>query len=106
MCVWNAFLRTMILAGIISSVFPTVAVRAADSEIAKPFFKPPVLPAPAVDGINAKFDASGGSVGGESVYGSRGAISFPLAAQWGFQIDGAVGSRENRVFGGIAGHLF
>jgi hypothetical protein len=67
---------------------------------------PVLVPEPAVDGLNGKWEALGGSINRRSVYGSRGAVSIPLATQWGLQIDGAVGSLQSRAFGSIAPHLF
>jgi hypothetical protein len=48
----------------------------------------------------------GGSLNRRTLYGSRAAISAPLAGQWGLQVDLAAGSLESRAFGSIAPHLF
>jgi hypothetical protein len=66
----------------------------------------PYLPPPAVDGINGKLYDFGGSLADHGIYGSRGAISFPLGGPWGLQIDGTAGSYGQDFFGSIAGHLF
>jgi hypothetical protein len=48
-------------------------------------------PMPAVDGINAKIDGYGGGAShSDGFYGTTGSLSFPLAQQWGAQIDGRV----------------
>ena len=109
MSVRRALLTTTMLAGVVGCVFLTVnAAGAADIEMAKPYYKAPLLPelAPAVDGFNGKWEVLGGALNHRSLYGSRGSFSIPLATQWGLQIDGAVGSLQNRAFGSIAPHLF
>ncbi len=64
-------------------------------------------PMPAVDGLNAKIDGYGGGASHTSgLYGANGSLAFPLAQQWGAQIDGQVGSfAGSGTFRG-AGHLF
>ena len=81
-----------------------------NAQAADLFTKAPLAAAPvpqsAVDGINGKIEAFGGSVADRSLFGTKGAISIPLQGQFGAQIDGAVGGLDGRVFGSIAGHLF
>jgi hypothetical protein len=104
MPVRKALLQTTMLAGIVGAVyFSASSARAADTI---PLKAPPYLPAPAVDYVNGKIDAFGGSLANRSIFGSKGALSVPLGGQWGAQIDGAVGSFDSRAFGAVAGHLF
>jgi hypothetical protein len=64
-------------------------------------------PLPAVDGINGKIAGFGGGANHTSgFYGASGSLAFPLAQQWGVQIDGGVGSFANSGFSRGAGHLF
>jgi hypothetical protein len=99
-------LQTTMLSGIIGGVFLSgLSVRAADLQARPPLVgAPPTLPA--VDGINAKIEGFGGSLGNDSVYGSRGALSVPLGGQFGTQIDGMIGSWAGRTFENIAPHVF
>jgi hypothetical protein len=96
-------LHSTMLAGIVAWVD---VARAADIAVAAPIYKAPMLPELAVDGVNAKWEGLGGSIVHRGLAGSRGALSIPLAAQWGLQIDGAAGSLGNQAFGSIAPHLF
>jgi hypothetical protein len=61
---------------------------------------------PAVDGINAKAEAFGGSLAGKSLGGAAGATSVPLADNFGLQIDSAVGAFDGSRFSNLAGHAF
>jgi hypothetical protein len=63
-------------------------------------------PAPAVDGVNEKFDVFGGSVANRNIYGTRGSLDVPLAGPYGLQIDGNLGSLSGNTYGAGAGHLF
>ena len=64
-------------------------------------------PRPAVDGINAKIDGYGGGANhSDGFYGTTGSLSFPLAQQWGAQIDGRAQSADGIAAYGVAGHLF
>ena len=89
------------LAGALGAVF--LAANSARAEVLAPTKTPY---APAVDGINGKIDGFGGSLANHGIYGSKGAISFPLGGPWGLQIDGTVGSYDQNFFGSIGGHLF
>lgn len=62
--------------------------------------------APAVSQPNIKIDVSTGvSVGDFAVNGGlSGAI--PIGHSFGLQLDGAAGSIEDSIFGGVGGHLF
>ncbi len=95
----KALLRTTMLAGIVGATYLSARdVRAGESMFAPNYA--------AVDGINGKVEALGGSLANRSIFGSKGALSIPLAGQYGLQIDGAVGSLQSRGFGTIGGHLF
>jgi hypothetical protein len=64
-------------------------------------------PMPAVDGFNAKLDGYGGGANHiSSLYGANGSLSFPLAQQWGVQLDGGVGSFNSSGDSRAAGHVF
>src|SRR5438045_5739032 len=98
----RALLSTTMLSGIVGSVFLAhCAASAKDLER-------PLLPAggPAVDGFNGRFEALGGALNGNSIQGTRGAITVPLAYQWGLQVDGALGALNHSAFGSAGGHLF
>ncbi len=62
--------------------------------------------APAVDGINGKAEALGGSLAGHTLLGAAGSFSIPLAYQYGLQVDGLVGTLRNDFLGGVAVHAF
>jgi hypothetical protein len=64
-------------------------------------------PMPAVDGINAKIAGFGGGANHtDGFYGTTGSLAFPIAQQWGAQIDGGVGSLDGSGWSRGAGHLF
>jgi hypothetical protein len=97
------------LAGVVGAAFLSARdAQAADLSVGtslpvKSVFAPNYA---AVDGVNGKVEALGGTLAHKSLYGSRGALSIPLAGHYGLQIDGALGSLQNRGFGTIGGHLF
>jgi len=101
----TALLRTTMLTSLLGAVYLSVgAGRAADMA---PLLKAPAYAdPPAVDGINGKVDAFGGTMANRSIYGSRGTVSIPLGGQLGAQLDGSVGSFDHSAFGNIGGHLF
>jgi hypothetical protein len=95
---------TILAGGIGATAWPNAQAQAADL---MPIKAPPAAaPVYAVDGLNAKFDAFGGSIASRPVEGVRGAITAPLSGPYGFQIDLGAGSLDSRAFGNIAGHLF
>jgi hypothetical protein len=64
-------------------------------------------PMPAVDGINGKIAGFGGGADhSNGFYGTAGSLAFPIAQQWGAQIDGGVGSLDRSGWSQGAGHLF
>jgi len=64
-------------------------------------------PMPAVDGFNAKIDGYGGGANHiSSLYGADGSLAFPIAQQWGVQLDGGVGSFNSSGTARGAGHVF
>ena len=64
-------------------------------------------PMPAVDGFNAKIDGYGGGANHiSSLYGANGSLAFPIAQQWGVQLDGGVGSFNSSGTARGAGHVF
>jgi hypothetical protein len=63
-------------------------------------------PAPAADGVTWKIDGLGGSFADRALYGGRGSVTVPLNNLWGFQVDGGLGTFDQRFFGAVGGHLF
>ncbi len=64
-------------------------------------------PLPAVDGINGKIAGFGGGTNHTGdFYGGNGSLAFPIAQQWGAQIDGGVGSLDSSGWSRGAGHVF
>jgi hypothetical protein len=95
------------LTGVIGASF-VLPMTASAADV---YTKAPLSPAagmslPAVDGVNWKFDGLGGSLGHRSLYGAQGAVTIPVGAQYGIQIDGTAGAFDERFFGAIAGHFF
>jgi hypothetical protein len=100
-------LSTTMLTGIIGASFVApMTASAADLSVKAPLSPAPGLIAPAVDGVNWKFGGLGGSLAHRSLYGAQGAVSIPVGAQYGVQIDGAAGAFDERFFGAIGGHFF
>jgi hypothetical protein len=99
-------LSTTMLSGLVGSTFLSVLSAAAADLI--PFEAPASLSTtgPAVDGLNGKFSAFGGSIANRGMYGVNGAFSVPLQGQFGAQIDGSIGSLDSRAFASVAGHFF
>jgi hypothetical protein len=60
----------------------------------------------AVDGINGKVSAFGGSFAHDGLFGGAGSLSVPLGCEFGAQIDGSAASFDGRFLDTIAGHLF
>lgn len=60
----------------------------------------------AVDGVNGKVEALGGTYAKNGLYGVAGALSVPLTDKFGLQVDAGAGSFANRFLGTIGGHLF
>jgi hypothetical protein len=92
----DLLLSTTILGGLVAPVM------GADMSVPAP------LPAaaPAVDGPNVKVAGLGGTLANRSLSGVVGAYTFPLANQYGVQIDGGVGSFDSSAWAQIGGHLF
>ncbi|MEA2981359.1 MAG: hypothetical protein QOF09_3182 [Alphaproteobacteria bacterium] len=86
-------------------MLPLVSVHAADLPLKAPNQPIPTTTS-AVDGFNSKFEGLGGSFADKSIYGAKGSLSIPLGGQFGAQVDGAIGSFDNRTFGIVGGHLF
>lgn len=66
----------------------------------------PKSSARAVDGINYKIEAYGGSVNGQGTGGVVGAVTIPLGDRFGVQFDAMAGSLQSEFVGGVAAHLF
>ncbi len=56
--------------------------------------------------FNARWEAFGGVLGGESLGGSVGSVAVPLGRQFGFQFDSLAGSVGGNFLGGAAIHSF
>jgi hypothetical protein len=93
------------LSGIVGCTFLAVwTASAADPSV---YNKAPIAaPWPAVDAVNEKMEAFGGSVAGRSLLGVNGSVTFPLGWRYGAQVDGTVGSLDNSATEAIAGHFF
>jgi hypothetical protein len=80
------------------------AARAADLI---PYKAPPSVAAlPAVSAINGKIDGFGGAAPNDPLWGGRGSLTFPVGAQYGFQIDGLAASSDSRFLGAVGAHGF
>jgi hypothetical protein len=62
--------------------------------------------APAVSGLNVKIGGFGANLSDETAGGGFAAVTLPLGANFGAQIDGVGGSGSAGGFYGIGGHLF
>ncbi len=97
-------LSTTILTSVGAIFISTISASAADMPTKAPLIAP--TPAPAVDGLNWKFGALGGSLADRALGGGQGSVTIPLDGQYGLQLDGAAGSFDSRFFGAGAAHLF
>jgi hypothetical protein len=94
---------------ILTSALVVLSLKVKAADVAVPTKAPPQVPAwvaPAVDGFNWKVGGLGGTLANRSLAGGQGSLSFPIGNAFGFQLDGASGSFDNRYFGAVAGHLF
>jgi hypothetical protein len=92
------------LVGIVGATFlSTRDTLAADLPLKASPFAPTYA---AVDGINGKAGLLGGSLAERAIFAGQGALSIPLGGSYGAQIDGTLGSWDDRAFGSIGGHLF
>lgn len=104
---WRCVLQsTTMLGGLVGCTFLATASALADGDIVTKAPPLAALPAPAVDAINEKFDAFGGSIGNQNIYGVDGSITAPLSGQFGAQLDATVGSLAGDSFGEVSGHWF
>jgi hypothetical protein len=94
------------LAGLVGGVYLSNQPGHAADVSAMVAKAPPYVVGPAVDGLNGKADAFGGSMANRGIYGAKGAVTIPLQGQWGAQLDGTVGRFDHRAFGSVGGHLF
>jgi hypothetical protein len=104
----NSMRSTTMLSGVVGWTFLAVwTAGAADMGV---LTKAPPAPyqafAPAVDAVNEKIEAFGGSVAGKSVFGVNGSVTLPMGGQFGAQVDGSLGSLDQDTFAAVAGHLF
>ena len=96
---------TTILTSISAIFISSISASAADIYTKAPPAAP-VPGQPAVDGLNWKFGGLGGTLADRSIGGAQGSVSVPLGGQYGFQLDGAIGSFDSRFFGAGGAHLF
>lgn len=97
-----ALLSSTMLTGLVGAlVVPTLA--GAQQSSPRPGY---ATQQPAVDGLNTKMEAFGGSVGSNDLFGAGGAISAPLGTSYGLQIDGIAGNFDDDFFGSGGAHLF
>lgn len=105
----RTLLTTTMLSSLVGGSLLVMAWGASAGDLSTSYLKAPPAPLfePAVDNFNAKFEGLGGSIGGRSLAGAAGSLTFPLQSpQYGFQLDGAAGSLDGDAFGAVAGHLF
>jgi hypothetical protein len=100
------FLRATMLTGLVGAACVPIQAGHAAALSAMVAKAPPYGVGPAVDGLNGRVDAFGGSMANRDIYGAKGAVTVPLQGQWGAQIDGVVGNFDTRAVGRIGGHLF
>ena len=94
------------LSGIVGCAFLAAApASAGNDQVAKDPWNAANTP-PAVDALNEKFDAFGGSIGNQTIYGINGSVTTPLSSRLGAQIDGTFGSLGDNGIAEVAGHLF
>jgi hypothetical protein len=109
MCKRKGLLQTTMLAGVVGAVFflRMQNASAADLPAQLPVKAPPAsVFMPAVDGINWKTGALGGTLANRTVGAWQGSLTIPLAAQYGVQIDGTAGTFDGKFFASTAGHWF
>ena len=94
------------LAGVLGAAYVSANTAVAADLVPLVTKAPPYQALPAVDGVNGKVDAFGGSMANRALFGSKGALSVPLSGQFGAQFDGAVGGLDGRAFGSVGGHFF
>lgn len=95
------FLTTTAL---ISGISLSTVVHAADLYVEGEPVMPSVLPA--VSGVNGKISVEGGLFDEEGFGALSGSVSLPLGQRFGVQIDGTVGTFDDKFFGSAGGHLF
>jgi hypothetical protein len=105
---WNSVKRwlrsTTMLSGILGGIALASGASAADNLLIP---KAPELKLqPAVDGLNFKADAYGGTYARRSYGGVRGSATIPLADRWGAQLDLQGGTFGGRGFVSGSGHWF
>jgi hypothetical protein len=102
-------LSTTVLSGFVGGSLVAASVASA-ADMSTPYYKaaPTAYDTflPAVDAVNEKLEGLGGTIGGKSLAGAVGSVTFPLQSQYGAQVDGAVGSLDGDAFGSVAGHWF
>lgn len=100
------------LSSVSGAFFTTLTAQAADlgtletGAVDKAAFAYAAATLPAVDGINGKAEALGGTLGHKTLGGAAGAFTVPLGYQYGAQIDLQGGSLGGGGFGSIGGHAF
>ncbi len=60
----------------------------------------------AVDGVNGKLSAYGGSFAKDALYAGTGSLAVPLGCEFGAQIDATAASFDSRTLGAVEGHMF
>ena len=84
----------------------SVPAAAADADTPPLARNARLMALPAVSGFDAKWEAIGGSMSNQTLFGSLGSIAAPLGRQFGIQLDGLVADYGGNLLGGGAGHLF
>lgn len=63
-------------------------------------------PGRAVSGVNGEWGLMGGSLNGDTAFMTEGALTFPIAHQFGARLDATAGARDGNFLGGAAAHFF
>jgi hypothetical protein len=110
----SRLLSNTILSGFGSAFLTSVTghVANADAALSYAFDKmaykavAPNFSAPAVDGVNGKIGAFGGSFGRKAGAGLEGTLQIPAGHAWGIQFDPRVGRIGGHTFGELGFHMF
>ena len=89
---------TMFYSAVGGVFLATMHAQAADVT-AQPKKAPQFTATRAVDGVNTKFDAFGGTMANKSFAATRGVFTVPLGDSYGLQLDGMAGSFDQKFYG-------
>ncbi len=90
--------------GLFAGVLMSGQAGAADLVFKAP---PPAAATPcAVDGLNGKIAAFGGTFADQALFGGQGSFSAPIGCQFGLQVDALASSYDDHFLGAVAAHFF